>query len=499
MIKNLKKLELILTLIIILLLSFLNILPYFFQDSINKGLPLHNDELFHLNQAKYLNSGNYEFNSLSSLEIGFHFFLFILDALFNLIKIYPFLSFFWMIFTCIILFLIIYNLTNENYFISLLTLIFFGSIGIDNFYLGMSFFTPLTFSVPFIFLYFFLFFEGLRLENKKYLFFSLIIMILLLFFHPPSTLFFMPLILLYFLKYKSFLIKEYKFFFLFLLIPFIGILFYIILIKGYFKSNFLLNLIYFDKNWAGIETFDKIILNKLYSITNFILSLIGTIYLFWKKEKRYYPYIFSSLILLLNLICFNKYSFSLFGPAQRIYFYLLIFLPLFSAFGILFIFRSIDSVLNNWIVNKTIKKIIIILFLSIILFFSYYSSISQKINFNSLITLNKNELDVLMFLSKIESGNIILPLNHLSSFVKSFSDQEPIGTWYFYHPERKKNINSFYSIDNCDFKNSIIRYYHLDYILSSELISCSEYSLIYPIEPYVYNVSYLSKNYYTNV
>lgn len=57
----LKKSELTLLFMVIILLSLSNILPYFFQDSINRGFPLHNDELFHLNQAKHLRSGSYEF------------------------------------------------------------------------------------------------------------------------------------------------------------------------------------------------------------------------------------------------------------------------------------------------------------------------------------------------------------------------------------------------------------------------------------------------------
>jgi len=142
---------------------------------------------------------------------------------------------------------------------------------------------------------------------------------------------------------------------------------------------------------------------------------------------------------------------------------------------------------------------ILILILSISLFLSYSSSISEKINFNSFINLNKNEYDVLRFLSKIDSGNIIVPLNHLSPFIKSFAGQEPVSTWYFYHPERRQTVDSFYSIDDCNLKDSVIKYYHLDYVLSTRLILCEEFKLIYPVGPYVYDVSYLSKNYYTKV
>ena len=190
--------------------------------------PNHIDEWRHITETIKLKQGEYSGN-WNSVELGFHIFLLPLSILTNIVLFYKFLPAIWAIFSALTLFYIIKNKTShlkKSFLIAIFSIIFFASIKSNANITGLWFFTPLTFSIPFIFLYIYLFSEGMQKQNKKYILSSFIIMILLIPTHAISVLFAIPALFIFSLFHLNYIKKQYKFFSIFLLIPLIGIFFH---------------------------------------------------------------------------------------------------------------------------------------------------------------------------------------------------------------------------------------------------------------------------------
>src|SRR5690606_35896863 len=130
-----------------------------------------------------------------NIESGFHFLLFLSSYLIDLVLNYKYLPALWATFSALTLFYLVYKKSGNNFYLGLLSIIFFASIKSNVNILGLWFFTPLTFAIPFIFLYFYLFTEGVEKENTKMVIGSLLIMIFLLPFHAISVLFSIPVLI----------------------------------------------------------------------------------------------------------------------------------------------------------------------------------------------------------------------------------------------------------------------------------------------------------------
>src|SRR3989344_3120694 len=191
-----------------------------FSPHLSYHLPFHVDEWHHISESIRL--GNYgEYieafrtgaeRGFSGLEIGFHFFLFLLSFAIDLVTIYQLLPALWATLAAGIIFFIVYKKTDENYWAGLGAVLFFASIKSNVNLTGLWFFTPLTFSIPLIYLYMYLFNEALEKENRKYLLASFSIMTVLLFTHSISVLFAVPALLIVMALHYRYVLKEYKIF-----------------------------------------------------------------------------------------------------------------------------------------------------------------------------------------------------------------------------------------------------------------------------------------------
>ncbi len=475
--------------LISILISVYVFYPHFPSELETHPLPLHMDEWNHVTQAINLEEGEYNFNSLTSLQVGFHFFLFILNKPFDLILIYKFLPAIWAFITSIVLFFLVYTTTNKNFFISIVSIIFFGTIGFNNLYLGASYFTPLTFAIPFIYLFMFLFIQGLQNKNKKYLLISLGIMLFLLPIHAPSVLFAIPIMMLLGFLHFGHIRREYKFFLLFLFIPLAGLFFYGLVTKtSSFNFQNLINLIIFNRGWAGIEM-KKISFIVLYTFLGFLFSILGFLGILIKKEKKYIPYLIWPAYLFISILLFNLSGVSLFSPVQRNYYYFLLGLPMISSLGVYYIANLFNHFFKK--INKDFfksKKTRIILITSItviILFLVYFSSFSQ-ISKRLPGRVNMNDYESLMYLSEFPKGSVLAPVRSISFGVRPISKHYPIAVLYFNHAERQEEVDLFFSTEDCEIKNSIVKKYYVNYVISDKNISCDGYELLYSKKPYIY-------------
>ncbi len=286
-------------LIIFLISVFIFILVY--TQHFNNPYPIHIDEWHHITEALQLKNNESNLGR-NSLEIGFHIILLWLSYISDLVLIYKFLPALWAVISALVLFFVVYRKTNNNFWIGIFSMVFFASIKSNTNITGIWFFTPLTFSIPFIFLYVYFFTEGVEKQNKRYILISLVLMLFILVVHSVSVLFAIPFLIVYSFFYYKYLIKEYKFFSLFLIIPIIGILFYKTIIKIPIRELIpdLITRLQFKYGWGVTEINNSPL--ELYSIIGYILAIIGVIFiiysLYMKKQKKFIPFLLWPLTLL---------------------------------------------------------------------------------------------------------------------------------------------------------------------------------------------------------
>jgi len=293
------------------------------------------------------------------LELGFHFFLFILSWVFDLVLIYKFLPALWICLTAGVLFYVVYKKTGRNFLPAWLAMIFFASIKSNVNITGLWFFTPLTFAIPFIFLYVYFLTEGVEKQNKKLILWAVAIMAFLTPTHSVSVLFFIPALLVYLSINFRYVIKEYKFFLTFLIIPIVGILTfkYTLAIPWGSLIGQLLYSIQFRYGWGVLELQNSF--TEVYSVAGYILAVIGLLFiLLGKGTKKYLIFVIWPLSVFILMIIYRMIGTSYLSPYQRNLYYLAIALPFLSAFGLFSLLKWFKYYLNKLITEKKYTRYI---------------------------------------------------------------------------------------------------------------------------------------------
>jgi len=458
--------------------------------------PSHIDEWHHITEAMRLEKGIYPFG-VTGYEMGFHALLALLSKFANLVLIYRFLPAIWAVVSALVLFYVVYSGQNARYIecsthykktskfnIALLAMIFFASIKSNVNILGLWFFTPLTFSIPFIFLYVYFFTEGLEKKNKKYLLISLAIMVLLLPIYPISFFFAIPFLLIYSLFNLEFIKKEWKFFLIFLLIPLSGIFFY------KYESNFswpalmgkFLNSLQFKRGWGIVEMNNSPF--ELYSLMGYVLAVWGLILIFINKIylfsinkiniKKYLAYALWPVSLLLLIIIFKVTGVSYLSPYQRNLYYLAISLPLLSAIGLENLIQRSKMILGK-------ISISLIVVMTIGLSFLKYFYVPEKVALYQMI--NEKEYQALLFLKNIPEEEKILVVPRMAGALFPVSGHSPIGE------ENRQDMKTFFSLEtDTQTKQEILKKYQVNYIFTDWKID-GPWNLIYEDGSYIYKIN----------
>src|SRR3989344_4616135 len=195
--------------LLIISLIFTFILVY--SPHLDYKYPLHVDEWQHISKAIYFSETNelqknpnlldkpFQLN----LEPGFTIFLSFLFNLIDPIVSYKFLPAIFATLAAFILFLLMYQIT-DNFYAGLFSILFFSSLKSNINIQGLWFFLPLTLAIPLIFLYLLFFLKYLKDYRIKYFFYSIIPLILLLFIHIISLVLLLIISLIYLLlHYKD--------------------------------------------------------------------------------------------------------------------------------------------------------------------------------------------------------------------------------------------------------------------------------------------------------
>ncbi len=483
-----KKRQIILLILISVFIFLITYVPHY-QNS----FPIHIDEWHHISEATKLRQGEYPFGP-NNLEFGFHAFLMLLSLFTNLPLVYQFLPAIWTVLTALVLFFIVNKKTN-NFIIAVFSMIFFASIKSNVNILGLWFFTPLTFSIPFIFLYIYFFTEGIEKKNKKYILLSLAIMLFLIPTHAPSALFAIPFLTIYSALNLKYLKKEYKLFSLFLLIPLTGILFYSKIMKVRLTEILprLTTALQFKHGWGVLELNNSFL--EIYSLIGYALAILGILIIFKSKNiKRYWMYILWPLTLFISILIFKITEVSYLSPYQRNIYYFAISLPILSAIGLYHLIEktntsikkiNFDSETKDYL-QKLLTAIIILLVL--FLTFQSYLNIPKQALLYKLI--DKEDYQALQFLSEFPKATVLTP-SSISTAVYPISGHNIVAGVFFYKSQNKKDVKTFFSSESdCTEKQNIIQKYNVEYILSKNQTNCN-WKEIYNKDNYVYKVDNL--------
>jgi len=464
----------IITLIFIFLLIYS---PHF-----KNPYPIHIDEWHSITESIKLKENGLT-KGLQATKIGFYIILASLSYLTNLILVYKFLPAIWALISAITLFYIVKSKTSNlksSFLVAILSIIFFASIKSNANLTGLWFFTPLTFSIPFIFLYIYLFSEGIQRQNKKFILISLIIMLLLIPIHAVSVLFAIPFLLIFSLFHFDYIKKERKFFSLFLLIPILGILLYSYLMDltliNSTKSIF--EQIQFKHGWGVLELKNSFF--ELYSPIGYLLAIFGLLYMVFNNSKKYLIYILWPITVLIYIIIFKLTGTSLLSPYQRNLYYLAISLPFLSGLGTYNILRLIRKQTNKMKNKnkKTINKIISLILIISILFLTFNSYYQIPENIKLYKTIDNNNYQALQFLKDRPNpteSKVMAPAE-ISTAIYPITKLEPVATLFFYG--NRNQVEIFFRSTDCQTKNQIITNNQVSYVLSETSINCN-WEIIY--------------------
>ena len=344
--------------LVVLALSFVFLLVY--SPHFNYSFPYHVDEWHHLSESIRLgNYGEYldafragTARGFSGLEIGFHFALFLLSFLVNLISVYQFLPAIFAVLGALALFYLVYRKTDGNFWLGFFAIIFFASIKSNVNVTGLWFFTPMTFSIPLIFLYFYFFDQGVGQQKPKSLLISFGLMTVLLFVHSVSFIFSLPALIIYSLLNHQFLLKEYKLFLVPLAVLVLGVLFYkyALDIPNFLLASRVLSDLQFEYGWGIVELKNSLL--EVYSTVGYLLAALGMVFAVFKLKalKKYLLFLLWPATLIIMIIIFRISGVSYLSPYQRNLYYLVISLPLFSALGLYYSLLLV----KGWLVQSKV-------------------------------------------------------------------------------------------------------------------------------------------------
>ncbi len=510
--------------VILVILAMVAIFLLVYSPHFNYPFPYHVDEWHHLEQARKIINGEYQWGQ-GSLEAGFQFFLagiwILSDAtlnlplfqgevprsvrgggVLNLVLFYKFLPALWAVFGALTLFWLTRRLT-KNFYIALLSIIFFASIKSDVNITGLWFFTPLSFAIPFIFLYIYFLVEGINQQKKKFILVGLAIMAFLLLFHAVSVLFSLPILLIYFLANWRYLTKEWKFFLLFLIIPIVGIIFY----KFSFNlpwqelAGKLLEQIQFKRGWGVLELNNP--LTEVFSAVGFILAIIGVVSIIAeKKTKKYLFHLLWPAVMFFWIVIYRVSGVSFFSPHQRNLYYLVLGLPLLSAIGFFYLITHCRILFDK--INfpplpsfrrkpeSRLSKILLpisfwvsIILIAVVTFFTFknYYQVPRQLSLYRVI--DERDYVDLKYLATLPKGDAIAQPT-IGTAMYSISGHEPFANLTFKSGAAREVAEKFFSEYNCEWKKAIIDYLKTKYVVAPQKIDCG-WKLIYQEKNLIYS------------
>ncbi len=527
------------------ILLFTLLFTFFLQYGIHSDydFPFHTDEWQHLARAVQIMDtqtipdvdpyyNKYPIGEMD-LEIGFHVFLAEFYILSNQdpVLFYKFFPAIFAVLASLMLFLLVRKIT-KNFYAGILSVLFFASLKSTIGILGVWFFVPLSMDFMFIFLFFYLYIEGMRKNSAIFLFFSVLIISAIALIHPQSASWIYPVIILYLLlfciryilkinlanilKFKSAIFGNILLFSL----PFLSfIYFFKILWKGSFETTldfFLKEFIIFRGCPAERGICEPNFIPDFYGTIAFILAIVGLVYLIYKFIKNKEDDKFNSLLLLawifgLLLLISTLYvepigkfvaslmgiqysPFNLLTGSIRLFYETFLCLAALSGIGLYAIIKFIYVRIASTNLNQRQKSIVFIsltLVTGILIFasvFNDYYDLKVKIYKD----IDNDDYKAIKWIEKnFGQYNIIFARSHISETIYPISKNYVVAiTQHAGIPttgERNNDVYSFFMGD-CNTKKQILEKYGANLVIEKYPIKCDFLEEIYNEGIYVYRI-----------
>ena len=482
-------------LLIVLILTFLLV----YTPHYNYDFALHADEWHHIEEARNLLNGNYDFSSVSAFEIGYHSFLAILSGVgFNLVLVYKLLPAIFAVLSSLALFFLVFY-TTKSYFSSLFSIIFFASLPSNVNLLGLWFAIPLTISISLVYFSFLFLSRGIEQNNKRYLWIFVTLFFILTIIHAISAFFVFIISFLYLLLcYKRGKISKDKLKTL-LFIPLILILVTItfIFLSGKNTGWFLSQLMFQDK-WSplnlGVNTnpitfslsgvnilVSQYFLPLLFGTISFILVIIG-LYLSVKKENLNLFAIWFFYCIFMEFL-FVTFNISPFVSYQRILYYSLMVLCPLAGIGLVEAIRFIKIKLPQ---KRIATLLFILVLIFIVFFFAFYNYGHQRAGTELYYLINSQDYENIILLGKSLNNKLILAPIEVSTVIPAITNNRVLSTIYFTGNDQiREDIKQFF-FSNCSVKQEIASQYGVDYVYSLESIDCLSFKERYSGKFFLY-------------
>lgn len=451
--------------------------------------PSHIDEWHHISEAIRLQKGEY-IGGVTGYRVGFQLLLVPLLKFTDPIKFYKFLPAAWAVISGLSLFYLVYKKTGKQFFVALFAMIFFASIKSNVNITGLWFFTPLSFCIPFIYLYVYLFTEGAEKQNKKLIIASLAVMVLIIPFHSISFLFSVPFLLIYSLFNIGYFKKEWKFFSIFLIVPLFGLVFFKFMTKIPWHSlaGKTFSALQFKRGWGVLEIENSFF--ELYSMIGYILAALGLLFIFTRREylKKYLAYGLWPIAVLASILFYRKADVSYLSPYQRNLYYFAVSLPLLSALGLDYLFKMAVKLADRFKSlkeNIKLKAAVIQMISIIVIFFAFksYWNIPKQIDLYEVI--DEDEYEAFLFLKKFPPA-VVMSSPRISTGLFPITGHTPVADYFFYG--NRADAERFFYTDECAVKEELIKKYKVKYVLSRSPIDCGWTSIYKRSGVYIYEI-----------
>jgi len=466
----------LLVILALVLVFYMSYRPHLYVEH---PMPLHANEWRHLSETKMFLEGKVSYGNFVGLEIGFTIFLAFLKIIgFNFIKYHRFLA---PVFACLGAF-VLFNLIKRktNFYTGLFAILFFAGIPSNLNIEGFTFFIPLTFAIPLIYLFVMLLTEGVEDNNTKKFTGAFLIALLTAFIHPMSLSFMIPIVIVYFLFNWKFVKKNKILILLSCLIPLIALPWAIwFLWKGSFLStiSFILNAFYFEWGYIGTVIEERnYFFPILYGWIPIALAMAGVFFAVNNKKMKIFLIWILTVIIL--IIFHTLFKFTLFANYQRLLNYVMLGLAPLSAigaYGILeFGFKSLKRKLDKRIIITII--VILISLLSIDILYGFSKDNFQAYRFYS--SIDDYDYDAYQYLDDFNSTLVLLQRRRSYAFQFLTKHDSvactPPGTNYCNLNPDSYKVNQFFYNEtlNCKEKKDIVNNLNAEFIVSPANITC---------------------------
>ena len=446
--------------------------------------PIHVDEWQHLAQIISTSEGRPNFNPYIGehhldFEIVFHAFWAIPALVLGRERFILFSSFIPAILAvisglCIYWALMRIGLTNSE---AIMSVFAFATVKSGLNILGMSYFVPLSASIPFIFIFLVYFSRGVSENNSRNLLISILIFVMLFLIYPPSATILIPTILAYPLFFGSFLKRRaYQIVGFGIFMIMLAAASNLMKIGGRSAFSILVNSLVFRFGWGGYEL--KYSIPLLFTIPGTVLALFGAYFAAGDRKKLIF--LISSISAVSIAFIFNKFNISLLAPYQRVSYYALIFMAPLAGIGL----ARVHSFLSER--AGRIAAAGAVTFLLILMFLLRYPSESMNVDYAKPIMSRQAWGSLLWLSNNAPKGGVVMANFMLSSAVTPITGLRvqallpaQLGT-FDRQEERLEDSLKFYTNSTCEDKLKILNKWNVSTVLSDSRMDCLEKNGFYP-------------------